>query len=61
MTVRGPKSMRKVDGPSLIFIVSYVPAVTPRLNSTETSLRLSENMTLFVGCPIYTGVISKET
>jgi hypothetical protein len=35
--------MRKVDGLSLIFIDFYVPALTPRLNSTETSLQLSEN------------------
>jgi hypothetical protein len=33
--------MRKVDGFSLIFIDFYVPAHTPRLNSSETSLQLS--------------------
>jgi hypothetical protein len=51
--------MRKVDGVSLIDF--YVPALTPRLNSTETSLQLSENIIIFAVCRIYTGVISKET
>jgi hypothetical protein len=61
MSLGGPKSMRKVDGLSLIFIDYYVPELTPRLNSTETSLQLSENITLFEVCRIYAGVISKET
>jgi hypothetical protein len=30
MSLKGPKSMRKVDGLSLIFIDFYVPALTPR-------------------------------
>jgi hypothetical protein len=51
--------MRQVEGPRLIFIDFYVPALTPRLNSTENSLQLSENITL--ACRIYTGVIRKET
>jgi hypothetical protein len=38
MSVRGPKSMRKVDGLSLSLIDFYVSALTPRLNITETSL-----------------------
>jgi hypothetical protein len=42
MRLRGPKSMRKVDGLNLIFIDFYIPALTPRLNSTETSLQLSK-------------------
>jgi hypothetical protein len=50
MSLRGPKYIRKVDGLSLIFIDFYVPAVTPRLNSTEASLQLSENITLFAVC-----------
>jgi hypothetical protein len=54
---QGPKAMRKVDGLSLIFIDFYVPALIPRLNSTETSLHLSENITLFAVCLIYTCVI----
>jgi hypothetical protein len=54
MSLRGPKSMRKVDGLSLIFIDFYVPALTTRLNRTDTSLQLSENITLFA-------VVSKET
>jgi hypothetical protein len=43
-----------------IFFDLYVPAFTPRLNSTETSLQLSENIPLFAVCRIYTVVISKE-
>jgi hypothetical protein len=42
MSLMGPKSMSKVDALSLIIIDFYVPALTPRLNSTETSLQLSE-------------------
>jgi hypothetical protein len=44
MSLGGPKSMRKVDGPILILIDFSVPAFTPRLSSTETSLQLSEVM-----------------
>jgi hypothetical protein len=61
MSLRWPNSMRKVDGLSLIFIDFYVAAFTPRLNSTETSLQLSENITLFAVCRIYTDINSKET
>jgi hypothetical protein len=53
--------MRKVDGLSLIFIDFYVPVLTPRLSSTETSLQLSANIPLFAVCRIYTVSISKET
>jgi hypothetical protein len=60
MSLWGPKSMRKVDGLSLIFIDFYVSAHTPRLNSTETSLQISENRTLFAVCRIYADVISKQ-
>jgi hypothetical protein len=56
MSLRGHKPM-----PNLIFIDFYIPALTPRLNSNETSLQLSENITLFAVCRIFTGVISKET
>jgi hypothetical protein len=59
--LRGPKSGRKVDGLSLIFIDFYVTTLTPSLNSTDTSLQLSENITLFAVCRIYRGVISEET
>jgi hypothetical protein len=55
MRLRGPNSMIKVDGLSLIFIDLYVQALTPRLNSSETSLQLSENITLFEVRRIYTG------
>jgi hypothetical protein len=61
MSLRGPMFMRKVDVPSLIFIDFYVPALTPRLNSTKPSLQLSETITLFAVCRIYTDVIGKET
>jgi hypothetical protein len=61
MSLRGPKPMRKVDDMSLIVIVYNIPTLTQRLNNTETSLQLSENITVFVVCRIYTGVISKET
>jgi hypothetical protein len=47
MSFREPKSMRNVDGLSLLFIDFYVLALTPRLSSTETSLQLSENITPF--------------
>jgi hypothetical protein len=60
MSLREPKSMRKIVGLSLIFIDFYVPALTPRLNSTETSLQLSEDITLFAVCRIYTGVIRQR-
>jgi hypothetical protein len=55
--------MRKVDALSLIFIVFYVPALIPLLNSIETSLQLSEKVTFFAVCRVlvYTDVISKET
>jgi hypothetical protein len=38
MSLRGPKSVRKVDGLSLIFIDFYVPALIPRLSRSETLL-----------------------
>jgi hypothetical protein len=52
MSLRGPKSMSKVDDLSLIFIDLYVPMLTSRLNSTETSLQISENITLLAVCHI---------
>jgi hypothetical protein len=61
MSLGGPKLMRKVDGLSLVFTYFDVPALKPRLDSTETSLQLSEYIILFAVCRIYTGVISKET
>jgi hypothetical protein len=60
MSLKGLKSMRKVDGPRPVFI-NYVPVLTSRLNSSETSLQLSENITPLVVSRIYTSVISKET
>jgi hypothetical protein len=57
MSLRRLKSVRKVDGLSLTFIDFYVPAPTPHLNSSEISLQLLENVTLFVVCCICTGVI----
>jgi hypothetical protein len=61
MSLRESKSVSKVDGPNLIFIDFYGPTLTPHLNSSETLLQVSENITLFEVCHIYTGVISKET
>jgi hypothetical protein len=61
MRLRGPKTMRKVDGLNLIFIEFFVPVLTPSLKSTEISLQLSENITFFAVCRIYTGVIDKGT
>jgi hypothetical protein len=61
MSLRVSKSMRKVDGLRFSFIDFYVPALTPLLSSTETSLQLSENIMLFAVCRIYTVVISRET
>jgi hypothetical protein len=61
LSLRGPKSVRKVDGLSLIFIDFYFPALIPYLSSNETLLQLPENMTLFAVCHIYGGVISEET
>jgi hypothetical protein len=61
MSLRGPRSVRKVDSLSLNFIDFYVPALTLRLNSSEPSLQFSEKITLFAVCRIYTGVINKET
>jgi hypothetical protein len=60
MNLRGPKTMRKMDGLSLIFIDFYVPVFTARPNSTETSLQLSENIMLFAVCSINTGVTAKR-
>jgi hypothetical protein len=61
LSLRGPKCIRKVDGVNLIIIDFYIIGLTPRLNSTETTPQLSENITLFAICRIYTSVISKET
>jgi hypothetical protein len=60
MSLRGPNSMRKVDELSLIFIDFYIPMFT-HLNSSETSLQLSENIKDFAVCRIYTGANSKKT
>jgi hypothetical protein len=53
----GNKSMRKIYGLSLISIGFYVPVLTQRLSSSETSLQLSENIILFAACRI----INEET
>jgi hypothetical protein len=53
--------MRKVGGLRLIFVDFYIPVLTPLLNITETSLQLSENITLFAVSSICTGVINEET
>jgi hypothetical protein len=61
MSLRGPKSMRKIYVLSLIFIDFYVPALMPSLSSIGNSLQLSENISFLAGCRIYIGVISKKT
>jgi hypothetical protein len=35
VSLMGLKSVRKVDGMSVVFIDFYVPALTPLLNSTD--------------------------
>jgi hypothetical protein len=60
MSLRGPKSVRKVDGLSLLFSDLYLPALIPCLNSAKISLQLSQNITIFAVCHIYIGVFSKE-
>jgi hypothetical protein len=49
------------SGLSLLFIDFNILAITPHLNSTETLLQPSDNITFFTVCCIYTGVINKET
>jgi hypothetical protein len=61
MSLRGSKSMRKVVDLSLTFVECHVPALISHLNSTKTSLQLSDNITFFAVCCIYTGVISRGT
>jgi hypothetical protein len=61
MSQRGAKSMRNVNSLSLIFINCYVPGLTLRINNIKTSLRLSENITLYAICHKNAGVIRKET
>jgi hypothetical protein len=53
--------MRKVDGLGLILIDFYVLALISHVNSTETSLQLSENIALFAICCGYSGIVSKDT
>jgi hypothetical protein len=53
--------MRKIDGLSRISIDFYVPELTTRLNNTETTLQLSQNITVTAVSRIYTGVTIKET
>jgi hypothetical protein len=59
MNLMWSKSMREVDGPNFIFIDFNVPALSPRHGSTETSLQLSENLTLSAIRGIHTSVIAK--
>jgi hypothetical protein len=53
-------STKEVDPLGLFHVYFNFPAPTPRLNSTETSLQLSENITLLAICRIQTGVIGKQ-
>jgi hypothetical protein len=61
VSLRGPTSVRKVDGRSLVLIDLHFPALTPPLNSSETSLQLSDNITLLAVCRRYTDVVIKKT
>jgi hypothetical protein len=61
ISLRKPKSVRKVSVLSLIFIYFYILALIQRLSNNETSLQLSENITFFTICRMYTVVISKGT
>jgi hypothetical protein len=56
-SLRGSKSMNKVDGLSLMFIDFCVPALTPRLSSSEISLQLSEKRVFFIRYCIATAVL----
>jgi hypothetical protein len=53
-------STREIDDRSLILIDLCVPALTPPLYRSEAALQLSENITLFDICKIYTRVIRKD-
>jgi hypothetical protein len=46
--------MRKIDGLSLVFIDLCVPVLTRQLHWSKVTLQLSENMSFFVFCWIYT-------
>jgi hypothetical protein len=59
--LRLSKPMRGVDGPSFIFIVFNVPALTPCLNCIEATLQLSDKLTPFSSRGIYINVIEKDT
>jgi hypothetical protein len=50
-------STREVDGLTLISIDFYVPALTPLFYRSEAALQLSDNITSFALCGIYTRVI----
>lgn len=53
-----PKSMRKVDGLSLIFIETFMFQLSHHVSIAQTSMQLFVNITLFGVC---VGVIRKET
>jgi hypothetical protein len=50
--LKGPKSMRRVDDLSLIFIDFYVPALTPRVSNAETLLQISDNLLSFASIQV---------
>jgi hypothetical protein len=52
---------KKIGNPSIIVINLYIPALKSSSNYTETSLQISENITPFAVCRIYTGVIARDT
>jgi hypothetical protein len=61
ISLRRPKSMRKVNFVTLVFIFFYISALTPRLNRTDSLLQLSENINIFAVCRICTGATKEET
>jgi hypothetical protein len=60
LSFMGPKYMRKIKDSSSILIDFYVLVLIPRLNSPESSLQVSENITAFAFCLIYTSGMSKK-
>jgi len=54
-------SREEIDALSLSLIDFYVPALTPRFHRSENTLQLSENITIFAICCIYTRVISEDS
>jgi hypothetical protein len=61
MSPNRSKSVREIDGLSLIFINPYIPVLTLRIHCIEAALQLSRNTALLAVCYIYTRVISNDS